>query len=178
MKTAPFNPVALAACLALKHAYAEGGDDGAHPGSVDWSDVDIAHQFAVEALDEPHAKVALNLIGTLETLLCGLDEGESPSDLLNYINVQVRHVVQKATGRDTSAGHLTLSEELRAACHAGELLASLREVTALYGRDQDCSIEERISRFETARELINAIENPLKSHEHTGTPSRRPADRA
>lgn len=154
------NLRAVEACQALVDAYAAGAEDGEHPQSVEWSDVDRAHELAVAVVREPAVERESHLLGTLETLLSALDEGHSPADLLNYINTQVRNVVQLATGRDTSAGHLTLSEELRAACRADELLAALRSLSALYGREQDCHIEERISRFEAARDLIAEITHP------------------
>lgn len=97
MSAASFNPAALAACLALKQAYDRADEDNParDRDSVDWNDVDVAMDLAAEALRDPEAQLALDLIGTLETLVASLDEGLPRRDIINYINTQARIVVQR-----------------------------------------------------------------------------------
>lgn len=90
------NLKAIAACHALAKAYAEGGDNGEHPGTVEWSDVDEAHALALDALAEPGTVLIEDAIGTLETLVSSLDEGATARELRNYINLQARAVVDRA----------------------------------------------------------------------------------
>lgn len=107
-------------------------------------------------------------LSVLSTLVTGLDEGESPATLLNYINLLGRDVVEEATGTETANGKVA-TEEQRAACHAGELLSALCASVAMMRRvPQPIMIEAMRQSAATGEsyglgaleELIDRIKSP------------------
>lgn len=65
----------------------------------------VAIQQSVSIIDARNAEIEKlkqanhDMLGTLETLLGGLQEQEDIGSLLNYINIQVRAVVEQAGGK-------------------------------------------------------------------------------
>lgn len=94
-----------------------------------------SHQVEALALKAPE------MLGTLETLLAGLQEGEDIGSLLNYINIQVRAVVEQAGGKVPPPADC--SPYLKKVAAVEQLIEALKECQYALQKLADITTENR-----------------------------------